>query len=183
MDRYGPLSRIGNSHTDLVRLIVIVSLTICCIAITDVSLKEKIVPIYAQLFFFPILYATYFYPKWGMFLAGFCAVVYEVLAYVYLFPDTGLLIYTTGQAVLFVCITAVVVHFTEKVNRSEARYRSIFDTSLLGIVLFDQNSFAIRMTNNYLVTDVGLFIRRIYRHDVSPVIFTLRKSSENSLST
>ncbi|MFA4850710.1 MAG: PAS domain-containing sensor histidine kinase [Methanoregula sp.] len=155
MDRYGPLSRIGNSHTDLVRLIVIVSLTICCIAITDVSLKEKIVPIYAQLFFFPILYATYFYPKWGMFLAGFCAVVYEVLAYVYLFPDTGLLIYTTGQAVLFICITAVVVHFTEKVNRSEARYRSIFETSLLGIVLFDQNSFAIRMTNNYLSQMLG----------------------------
>lgn len=155
MDRYGPLSRIGNSHTDLVRLIVIISLTICCIAITDVSLKEKIVPIYAQLFFFPILYATYFYPKWGLFLAGFCAVVYEVLAYVYLFPDTGLLIYTTGQAVLFICITAVVVHFTEKVNRSEARYRSIFETSLLGIVLFDQNSFAIRMTNNYLSQMLG----------------------------
>jgi PAS domain S-box-containing protein len=155
MDRYGPISRIGNSHTDLVRLVVIISLTICCIAITDVSLKEKIVPIYAQLFFFPILYATYFYPKWGMFLAGFCAVVYEVLAYVYVFPDTGLLIYTTGQAVLFICITAVVVHFTEKVNRSESRYRSIFETSLLGIVLFDQNSFAIRMTNNYLSQMLG----------------------------
>ena len=155
MDRYGPISRIGNSHTDLVRLIVIISLTICCIAITDVSLKEKIVPIYAQLFFFPILYATYFYPKWGLFLAGFCAVVYEVLAYVYVFPDTGLLIYTTGQAVLFICITAVVVHFTEKVNRSESRYRSIFETSLLGIVLFDQNSFAIRMTNNYLSQMLG----------------------------
>ncbi|MDP2796377.1 MAG: hypothetical protein Q8N94_02555 [Methanoregula sp.] len=38
MDRYGPLSRITLSHTDLVRLIVILSLTICCIAITIVSL-------------------------------------------------------------------------------------------------------------------------------------------------
>ena len=155
MDRYVPLSRINISHTDLVRLIVILSLTICCIAITVVSLKENIVTIYAQLFFFPLLYATYFYPRWGIFLAGFCAVAYEVLAYVYFFPDTGLLIYTTGQAVLFICITAVIAHFTEKVNRSEARYRSIFETSLLGIVLFDQNSFAIRMTNNYLSQMLG----------------------------
>jgi len=150
MDRYVSLSRINISHTDLVRLIVILSLTLCCIAITVVSLKENIVTISAQLFFFPLLYATYFYPRWGIFLAGFCSVAYEVLAYVYLFPDTALLIYATGQAVLFICITAVVAHFTEKVNRSEARYRSIFETSLLGIVLFDQNSFAIRMTNNYL---------------------------------
>lgn len=155
MDRYVPLSRINISHTDLVRLIVIVSLTICCIAITVVSLRENIVTISAQLFFFPLLYATYFYPRWGIFLAGFCSVVYEILAYVYLFPDTGLLIYATGQAVLFICITAVVAHFTEKVNRSEARYRSIFETSLLGIVLFDQNSFAIRMTNNYLSQMLG----------------------------
>ena len=155
MEQYGSLSRINISHTDLVRLIVILSLTLCCIAITVVSLKENIVTIYAQLFFFPLLYTTYFYPRWGIFLAGFCAVVYEVLAYVYLFPDTGLLIYATGQAVLFICITAVVAHFTEKVNRSEARYRSIFETSLLGIVLFDQNSFAIRMTNNYLSQMLG----------------------------
>ncbi len=155
MDRYVSLSRINITHTDLVRLIVILSLTLCCIAITVVSLKENIVTISAQLFFFPLLYATYFYPRWGIFLAGFCAVVYEILAYVHLFPDTGLLIYATGQAVLFICITAVVAYFTEKVNRSEARYRSIFETSLLGIVLFDQNSFAIRMTNNYLSQMLG----------------------------
>jgi len=155
MVRYAPLSRINISHTDLVRLIVILSLTISCIAITAVSLSENIGTIYAQLFYFPILYATYFYPKRGLFLAGFCAVAYEILAYVYLFPETGLLIYTTGQAVLFICITAVVAHFTEKVNSSEARYRSIFETSLLGIALFDQNSFAIRMTNNYLSQMLG----------------------------
>ena len=155
MDRYGPLSRINISHTDLVRLIVILSLTISCIAITAVSLSENIGTIYAQLFYFPILYATYFYPKRGLFLAGFCAVAYEVMAYVYFFPDTGLLIYTTGQAILFICIAAVVAYFTEKVNTSEARYRSIFDTSLLGIALFDQNSFAIRMTNNYLSQMLG----------------------------
>ncbi|MFA4824586.1 MAG: ATP-binding protein [Methanoregula sp.] len=155
MVQYAPVSRINISHTDLVRLIVILSLTISCIVITAVSLRANIGTIYAQLFYFPILYATYFYQKRGLILAGICAVAYEVLAYDYLFPDTGLLIYTTGQAVLFICIAAVVAHFTEKVNRSEARYRSIFDTSLLGIVLFDQNSFAIRMTNNYLSQMLG----------------------------
>jgi PAS domain S-box-containing protein len=155
MDQYGPFSRINISHTDLVRLIVILSLTISCIVITAVSLRANLGTIYAQLFYFPLLYATYFYQKRGLYLAGFCALAYEILAYVYLFPDVGLLVYTTGQAVLFICIVAVVAYFTEKVNTSEARYRSIFETSLLGIVLFDQNSFAIRMTNHYLSRMLG----------------------------
>jgi PAS domain S-box-containing protein len=150
--------RIGNhslTHTDIVRIFVILSLTLSCIFITSISLSRHVETIYAQLFYFPILYATYFFPRRGLYLAGFCAVVYEVLAYVYVFPDTGGLILTTGQAILFICIAAVVAYFTEKINRSEARYRSIFETSLLGIILFDQNSFAIRLTNVHLAQMLG----------------------------
>ena len=97
----------------------------------------------------------YFYPRRGLYLAVFCASCNECLAYVYVFPDTGGLIYTTGQAILFICIAAVVAYFTEKVNTSESRYRSIFETSLLGIVLFDQNTFSIRLANSYLALLLG----------------------------
>jgi PAS domain S-box-containing protein len=155
MDRFVRFQGYSVSHTDIVRIVVILSLTFSCIFITSISLSRHVETIYAQLFYFPILYATYFFPKRGLYLAGFCAIVYEVLAYIYVFPDTGGLIFTTGQAILFVCIAAVVAYFTEKINRSEARYRSIFETSLLGIILFDQNSFAIRMTNSHLAQMLG----------------------------
>jgi PAS domain S-box-containing protein len=111
--------------------------------------------IYAQLFYFPILYAAYFYPRRGLYFAGACAVMYECLVYVYVFPDISGMIYTTEQAILFICIAALVAYFTEKVNSSEARYRSIFETSLLGIVLFDQNSFAITLANIQLENMLG----------------------------
>src|SRR5512138_645538 len=80
MDWYASFNRASITHTDLVRLIVILSLTISCIVITAVSLRAHIGTIYAQLFYFPILYATYFYPRRGLILSGICAVVYEVLA-------------------------------------------------------------------------------------------------------
>ena len=155
MDQYVQVRGSQVSHTDIVRLVVIASLTFSCIFITSISLARNVETIYAQLFYFPILYATYFYPRRGLYLAGFCAVVFEVLAYVYVFPDTGGLIYTTGQAILFVCIAAVVAYFTEKVNTSESRYRSIFETSLLGIVLFDQNTFSIKLANSYIARLLG----------------------------
>ncbi len=155
MDRPVTIAGQTISDTDVVRFCVIASLTLSCIFITSISLARHVETIYAQLFYFPILYATYFYPRRGLFLAGFSAIVYEVLAYIYVFPDTGGLIITTGQAILFVCIAAVVAYFTEKINRSETRYRSIFETSLLGIVLFDQNSFTIRLANTHFSGMIG----------------------------
>jgi PAS domain S-box-containing protein len=143
------------SHTDIVRFWVIACLTLSCIFITWLSLARHIETIYAQLFYFPLLYATYFYPRKGLYLAGACAVIYEILAYFAMYPDIAGLLYTTGQAILFVCVAAVVSYFTEKVNTSEAKYRGIFESSLLGIALFDKNTFAIRLANTRFLEMLG----------------------------
>ncbi|MDD4137359.1 MAG: PAS domain-containing sensor histidine kinase [Methanoregula sp.] len=155
MDRTLTIAGHTLSHTDIVRITVIISLTLSCIFITALSLERHVETIYAQLFYFPILYATYFYPRRGLIIAGISAVIYEMLAYIYVFPDMAGLIVTTGQAILFVGIAAVVAYYTEKINRSETRYRSIFETSLLGVALFDQNTFAIRLANSRLCAILG----------------------------
>jgi PAS domain S-box-containing protein len=147
MDRYTKVLGYPVSHTDIVRVFVIVSLSLSCILITAISLKQQTGTVYTQLFYFPIIYGTYFYPRKGLYLSGACALVYEILSYYYVYPNPVDLISTTAQAILFVLVALVVAYFTEKVNTSEARYRSIFESSLMGIILFDQNTFAIRMTN------------------------------------
>jgi PAS domain S-box-containing protein len=143
------------SHTDLTRGIIIASLTLVCILITAVSLSQSLETLYAQLFYFPIVYATYFYPRRGLWLAGACAVFYEGFAYLYLFPDTASLIYVTGQAILFICVAALVAFVSEKLNSSEARSRSIVEKAQSGIILFDQNTLAIHLTNAHLEHMLG----------------------------
>lgn len=143
------------SHTDIVRVFVIISLSLSCIFITALSLERQIGAVYTQLFYFPIIYATYFYPRKGLYLAGICALAFELLSYFYVYPNTVDLISTTGQAILFILVAMVVSYFTEKVNTSEARYRSIFESSLMGIILFDQNTFAIRLTNGCVEQMLG----------------------------
>ena len=155
MDRYVRFWGYSVSHTDIVRGFVILSLSLSCIFITSLSLERQAGAVYTQLFYFPILYATYFYPKKGLYLAGACALAFEVLSYLYVYPSAVDLISTTGQAILFILIAVVVSYFTEKVNTSESRYRSIFETSLMGIILFDQNSFRITMTNVYAERMLG----------------------------
>jgi len=143
------------AHTDIVRVFVIISLSLCCILITAISLAQNTGAVYTQLFYFPIIYGTYFYTKKGLYLSGACALAYEVLSYYYVYPNPVDLISTTAQAILFILVAVVVAYFTEKVNTSEARYRSIFESSLMGIILFDQNSFAIKLTNTCVEDMLG----------------------------
>jgi len=155
MDRQLEFSGYSISSTDLVRFIVITSLTLSCILITAFSLSRQGETFFTQIFYFPLLYAAYFYPRKGVYLACACAIVYEGLTYLFVVPSTSGVIYTTGQALLFIGITALVAYFAEKVNASEARFRSVFENSLLGIVLFDQNSFVIRLTNTHFEKMLG----------------------------
>ena len=155
MDKYVKVLGHSVSHTDIVRVFVILSLSLSCIFITAISLERQVGAVYTQLFYFPIIYATYFYPKKGLYLAGICALAFELLSYFYVYPNAVDLISTTGQAILFILVAVVVAYFTEKVNTSEARYRSIFESSLMGIILFDQNTFAIRMTNGCVEQMLG----------------------------
>ena len=155
MDKYVKVLGRSVSHTDIVRVFVILSLSLSCIFITAISLERQVGAVYTQLFYFPIIYATYFYPRKGLYLAGICALAFELLSYFYVYPNAVDLISTTGQAILFILVAVVVAYFTEKVNTSEARYRSIFESSLMGIILFDQNTFAIRMTNGCVEQMLG----------------------------
>jgi PAS domain S-box-containing protein len=155
MKRYFGLSRYSVSPADLIRFIIIASLTLLCIIIATYSVARNLGTIYAQLFYFPIIYATYFYPRRGLYLAGACAVVYECFAYFYIFPDTGGMITVTGQALLFVCIGALVAYVSEKINTSEMHNRDIVEKSPMGIILFDKNDYAIRLSNTRLEQMLG----------------------------
>jgi PAS domain S-box-containing protein len=143
------------SHTDLTRCIIIAALTIVCFIITTFSVSRDLDTLYAQLFYFPIVYATYFYPQRGLWLAGFCALVYEIFAYFYIFPDTTGLILVTAQALLFICVAALVAYVSEKINASEARSRSIVEKSHSGVILVDKNTYAIHLTNTHLEHMLG----------------------------
>ena len=155
MERHIKFLGYSVSHSDLARFIVITSLTLSCICITWFSLAQLGETIFIQIFYFPLLYTAYFYPRKGLYLAFICAVVYELLATLYMVPSLSGFIYTTLQAVLFIGITALVAYFAEKANASDARFRSIFENSLVGIVVFDQNTFKIQLSNLHFRTMLG----------------------------
>lgn len=92
------------SHTDLVRFWVIASITISIIGITFISMSAGYGAIVPQLFYFPILYATYFYPRRGIYVAGSCAAAYLCIASSSLTPNPMVVGGIIFQALLFILI-------------------------------------------------------------------------------
>jgi PAS domain S-box-containing protein len=147
-ERVFPFGNNTISETDLVRFIVILSLAICCIVISAIAFSRSIPYINYQLFFIPIVYAAYFYPKRGMYVAAICGVVYQAVGYYYSFPNPVAMLGVTTEALFFVVTAIIIAFFIDKIRSGEARYRTVFEHSQLGIVLFSREGFAIRQTNN-----------------------------------
>jgi PAS domain S-box-containing protein len=123
------------SETDAVRIIVIASLVVSCTVITAISFSRSIPLVNYQLFFIPILYATYFYAKRGLLLAGFCGIVYQAIGYYYRYPDPAALMGVTSEAFLFVIVAGLLSYFVDRVRAGEAQYRQLTERSPTSILV------------------------------------------------
>jgi PAS domain S-box-containing protein len=139
--------RIAANDTDIVRIFAISSLVVSCILITIVAFSANIDLLTTQLFYFPIIYAVYVFPRRGIIVAGICGIAYECIGYPFRYPDQVALLALTGQAVIFIIIAGIIAYLIERITDGEAQYRSVFECSQLAIVLFDRESFSIRGCN------------------------------------
>jgi PAS domain S-box-containing protein len=136
------------SETDIVRMIVITSLVISCTLISAISFPHPLPLLSYQLFFIPIVYATYFYERQGIIVAGICGIAYQTVGYYYRYPDPAALLGITSEAFLFIIIAGLMTYFIERTKTGEAWYRSVLEHSQLGIVLLGLPEFRIKQTNN-----------------------------------
>lgn len=93
-------------HKDLIRFWVIVSFTLSIIGITYISMAAGYGSVVPQLFYFPILYTTCFFPERGLYVACICAVAYLVIALSFVTLDPMIIGGIIFQALLFVGIAA-----------------------------------------------------------------------------
>jgi hypothetical protein len=106
LTRFSPLLPFRISQTDIVRFWVIASITISIIGITYISMAAGYGTVVPQLFYFPILYTTYFYPERGMYVACSCAIAYLVIAALFVAPNPLLIGGIIFQSLLFIGIAA-----------------------------------------------------------------------------
>lgn len=135
MDPAAGVSWLAGSHESLARTSVIAALVISVTATTALAMDGPAALIAPQLYYLPILYAGYHYPRHGIWVAGACAVLYEIVAIRYTYPVALLTAFSIMQAVLFICIGAVVAQIREenlrlrrKIDSENERRRGVIST-------------------------------------------------------
>lgn len=101
----------------------------------------------SQLYYIPLIYAVYAYPRRGVIVSTICACAYEIAGYLYYFPDPAKLLEVTAQAVILVAISALIGILLDRIGREKEQYHSVFEYSQLGIVVFDRDGGIIRRYN------------------------------------
>ncbi|MDD1695065.1 MAG: PAS domain-containing sensor histidine kinase [Methanoregula sp.] len=164
-------------ETDLVRIFVIFALAVSCILITAISFSLPFNMITTQLFFIPIIYAVYSFPKRGLYVAGICSIAFQAIGYYYSYPDPLALVSITAESVLFVIIAAIIAYFIKQIRAGEARYRTVFERSQLGILLFDLSTFSIKQANEKFTRMLNYPPGEITKKNFLDILLTPREKS------
>jgi len=163
------------SDTDLVRFFVILSLSICCTLITALSFYRSMGLANYPLFFFPIIYAAYFYPKKGIYVAAACGIAFQAVGYYFNYPDYVAMIGVTAEAVIFIVVAGVIAFFIEKIQAGEIRYRTVFEHSQLGIVLFRRADYSVLQANSRFLDMLHYGADEIRLHDLTTLFHNPRE--------
>jgi PAS domain S-box-containing protein len=163
------------SETDIVRMIVITALVISCTVITAISFSRSLTLITYEIFFIPVLYTTYFSARRGLIVAGICAVAYLATGYFYRSPDPAALTGVTSGAILFIIIASLMTYFIGRIRAGEARYRSVFTHSQLGIVHVTLPDYGIQQTNDRFSEMLHYSAGEIARMTLPSLAFTPRE--------
>lgn len=105
------------SGPDYARFAIIALFSLMIAASAAIEVPRNPATAVPQLFYIPILYAAFFYPRAGMYVAGICAVVYEIVAMGPVYPDLAGAAGVIGQGVTFIIVATVVAYLSET-NRS-----------------------------------------------------------------
>jgi PAS domain S-box-containing protein len=132
---------------DRLRIYVIIMLVAACILIAILAFELDADPIATPLFYLPILYAVWFYPKRGLAVAGTCGIAFEIIGFAFRYPAINTLTAITIQAVIFVGIAGIFSFLTGLISAAQTRYRTVFDHSQLGIIYLDRRDFSIVFCN------------------------------------
>lgn len=157
---------------NLLRGGIITLLVTLCILTTIFSFSLGIELITTQLFFIPIFYAVYVFPRQGLFVSAACALVYEITGYIFRFPDPIGLMAVTIQAVLFVGITGIMAYLIERSRTEETQYRAVFEYSQLGIVIFREPDEVILRCNRKFADSLHYTREELYNRAFSSLLYS-----------
>ncbi|WAC05745.1 MAG: PAS domain S-box protein [Methanoregula sp.] len=140
---------------------IIVNTTILSILVNIFSLSFGMTEVTPGLFFIPVVITAYWYPKKGMLFAFLVTAIYLLMIYVLMGGSTPDLVTGLFKAIIMIGVAAVVSSLALNLQKSEAKYRGIFNNSEAGTGLIDANTLSIIEANQRFASILGYSMQEI----------------------
>lgn len=151
---------------------ILISLLFFSILIAEITiffLSKQVFFILSHVFYFPIIFVAFQYPKRGVLYSTVLALIYLVSAYLLLLPDLLELVPVTMQFYVYVSVGVVVSVLSGEMKINELKYRSIFNSSASAISIVDTESHQILEANPKFAWMLGIEIPRTRRISLSQI--------------
>jgi PAS domain S-box-containing protein len=141
---------------------VIVNTTILALLVNILSLSKGMTDVTPGLFFIPVVITAYWYPKKGMLFALLVTVVYLFMVHIFLGPSVPNIVSALFKSIIMVGVAAVVSTLALNLQKSEAKYRGIFNNSEAGTGLIDAIELSLVEVNQRFASVLGYSREEIY---------------------
>jgi len=159
------VSGIKNESMVGIWFFIIVNTTILAILVNVFSLSVGMTDVTPGLFFIPVVITAYWYPKKGMLFAFAVTAIYLAMVYFLMGGSPPDLVSGLFKSIIMVGVAAVVSSLALNLQKSEAKYRGIFNNSEAGTGLIDANNLSIIEVNVRFASILGYSVQDI--HDVT----------------
>ena len=150
-------------------LFIIVNTTILTFLINILSITYGTADVAAHLFYLPIVIAAYWYPSRGMLYAFVISGGYFAMVYIITGGTPIDMVSALIKCVVFVGVAAVVSSLAIHMQKSEAKYRGIFDHSEAGTGLINKKDLSIVETNPQFASVLGYSMEEMPRIGFSEI--------------
>jgi PAS domain S-box-containing protein len=116
---------------------IIVNTTVLAILVNAFSIAIGMTEVTPGLFFIPVVITSYWYPKKGMLFAFLMTAVYLGIIYGFMGSVMPALVTALFKSIIMIGVAAVVSTLALNLQKSEAKYRGIFNNSEAGTALVD----------------------------------------------
>jgi len=159
------VSGIKNESMVGIWFFIIVNTTILAILVNILSLSQGMTEVTPGLFFLPVVITAYWYPNKGMLFAFAVTAIYLAMVYFLMGGSPPDLVSGLFKSIIMVGVAAVVSSLALNLQKSEAKYRGIFNNSEAGTGLIDANNLSIIEVNVRFASILGYSVQDI--HDVT----------------
>jgi len=133
--------------SNLIQLFIVIITTVGAIILSIFSLTRGIFEVFPFLYIFAIIFAVYFYSRYGAMYSLGISIVYVALVYFFGSPNSIQIAISTAWFAIFIVIGIIASSYANQLHNEERKIKNLFENTQDGIFCFNIDTLLLHDAN------------------------------------